>query len=104
MTCNPFQLRPRKQMEKQQSERLEPKSFDKVSSDVSEQFRRVSVITQKKLLSDLAQSLGRKRSQKDTTERSITIQRQEYDKHSNFYNHKGDKKHLCSILDVINAD
>ena len=83
---------------------MKPKSFKKVSSDVSEQQGRVSVITQKKLLSDLAQSLGRKRSQKDTTERSITIQTQEYHDTSNIFNHKEDENYFYSTLDVIIAD
>ena len=58
-------------MEKQNSERLEPKSFEKVSSDVREQQRRVSVKTQKKL-TDLAQVIGKKNSPKDTANRLIT--------------------------------
>ena len=89
---------------KTETDRLEPESIEKVSSDVSEQHRRVSVITQKKLLSDLAQSLGRKRSQKDTTDRSITIQTQENHEDSNIFNHKENENYRYSTLDVITAD
>ena len=60
----------------------EPKSFDKISSDVSEQLRRLSPKTQKILLADLAQVIGKK-SPKDTANRSITIQT--HDKHEPLY-------------------
>ena len=89
---------------KTETERLEPESIEKLSSDVSEQHRRVSVKTQKKLLSDFARSLGRERSPKKTADRSTTIQRQEYHEHSKFYNQKENKTHLCSTPDVIIAD
>ena len=49
---------------KTETERLEPESIEKLSSDVSEQHRRVKIKTQKKLLSDFAKSLGRERSPK----------------------------------------
>ena len=89
---------------KTETERLEPESFEKVSSDVSEQQRRVSVITQKKYSPIWHKSLGRNRSQKDTADRSITIQTQDHHEYSNFYNQKEDKKLRCSTLDVTIAE
>ena len=61
-------------MEKQNSERLERKSFEKVSSDVSEQHRRVSVITQKKLLADFAKVIGDEKKPKHSANHSIITQ------------------------------
>ena len=68
---------------KTETERLEPESIEKVSSDVSEQHRRVSVITQK-IFSPIWPTHGEEKSQKNA-DRLITIQRQEYHEHSKFY-------------------
>ena len=88
---------------KTETERLEPESIEKLSSDVSEQHRRVSLKTQKKLLSDLAESLGRERSQK----KPQTVRPLFRDKNTtNTQNFITKKKttHHSSTLDVIIAD